>query len=133
MHSLTEFGMVSNLLCKSHLQTVHHKERVMKKSTVSTSQLISNVAANHTELPKKVTKEVLQEFLAIIEQEVVGNHSKVRIDKVGILQVKERAARMGRNPQTGEEIRIPASKKVTFRAAKSLKDAVGVKRASKKK
>jgi len=105
----------------------------MKKSTVSTSQLISNVAANHTELPKKVTKEVLQEFLAIIEQEVVGNHSKVRIDKVGILQVKERAARMGRNPQTGEEIRIPASKKVTFRAAKSLKDAVGVKRASKKK
>jgi DNA-binding protein HU-beta len=80
-----------------------------------------------------VTKEVLQEFLTMIEQEVVGNHSKVRIDKVGILQVKERASRMGRNPQTGEEIRIPASKKVTFRAAKSLKDAVGVKRASKKK
>lgn len=105
----------------------------MKKSTVSTSQLISTVAANHAELPKKVTKEVLQEFLTLIEQEVVGNHSKVRIDKVGILQVKERAARMGRNPQTGEEIRIPASKKVTFRAAKSLKEAVGVKRAAKKK
>jgi DNA-binding protein HU-beta len=105
----------------------------MKNSTVSTSQLISAVAANHTELPKKVTKEVLQEFLSMIEEEVVSNHSKVRIDKVGILQVKERAARMGRNPQTGEEIRIPASKKVTFRAAKSLKDAVGVKRAAKKK
>ena len=99
-----------------------------KKSTVSTSQLISAVAANHKELPKKVTKEVLQEFLAVIENEIISNSSKVRIDKIGIIQVKDRAARMGRNPQTGEEIKIPASKKVTFRAAKSLKEAVGIKK-----
>jgi len=49
-------------------------------------------------------------------------------------QAKERAARKGRNPQTGEEISIPASKKVAFRPAKSLRDAVGAsKKASVKK
>jgi DNA-binding protein HU-beta len=50
---------------------------------------------------------------------------KVRIDKLGILTCKERAARKGRNPQTGEEIKIPASQKISFRVAKSLKEKVG--------
>ncbi len=104
-----------------------------KTSTISTSQLIAAVADKHKELPKKVTKEVLQEFLATIEAEITGNNSKVRIDKLGIIQVKDRAARMGRNPQTGEEIKIPASKKVAFRAAKSLKEAVGIKKAAARK
>lgn len=99
-----------------------------KQSTVSTSQLIATVASKHDELPKKVTKELIQEFLAAIEAEITNNKAKVRIDKVGIIQVKDRAARMGRNPQTGEEIKIPASKKVAFRAAKSLKEAAGIKK-----
>jgi DNA-binding protein HU-beta len=43
---------------------------------------------------------------------------------LGILQVRKRAARMGRNPATGEAIKIKASKKVAFRAAKDLKMAV---------
>jgi DNA-binding protein HU-beta len=43
---------------------------------------------------------------------------------LGILQVRKRAARMGRNPATGEAIKIKASKKVAFRAAKDLKEAV---------
>lgn len=99
-----------------------------KPTTVSTSQLIAAVASKHDELPKKVTKELIVEFLAEIESELVSHQSKIRLDKVGIIQVKERAARKGRNPQTGEEIRIPASKKVAFRAAKSLKEAVGIKK-----
>ena len=92
-------------------------------STISTSQLISEVAGKFTQLPKKVTKEVIIDFLATVESEV-SQGGKLRIDKVGILQVKDRAARMGRNPQTGEEIKIPASKKIAFRPAKSLKEAV---------
>lgn len=94
-------------------------------STVSTSQVISSVANRFTQLPKKFTKEVIGEFLAMIEDEVVSG-AKVRLDKVGILQTKDRAARKGRNPQTGEEIHIPASKKISFRVAKSLKEKVGV-------
>jgi len=49
---------------------------------------------------------------------------RVRIAGLGILQVRKRAVRMGRNPATGEAIQIKASKKVAFRAAKDLKMAV---------
>jgi DNA-binding protein HU-beta len=100
--------------------------------TVSTNQIISAVAAEFSEkLPKKVTKEVLTSFLAAIEEEIVQG-KKARIDKLGVLYAKERAARKGRNPQTGEEIQIPASKKIAFRAAKSLRDAIGVSKKKKK-
>jgi len=48
----------------------------------------------------------------------------IAVAGLGILQVRKRAARMGRNPATGEAIKIKASKKVAFRAAKDLKMAV---------
>jgi len=102
-------------------------------ATVSTSQIIAAVANKFTQLPKKITKEVIAEFLNTVEEEVSGG-SKLRIDKIGILQVKDRAARMGRNPQTGEEIKIPASKKIGFRPAKSLKEQVtGVRKVASTK
>ena len=50
--------------------------------------------------------------------------NKVRITGLGIMQVRHRPARMGRNPATGEPIKIKASKKVAFRVAKDLKEAV---------
>ena len=49
---------------------------------------------------------------------------KVRLTGLGILQVRARAARMGRNPATGEAIKIKASKKIAFRPAKELKESV---------
>jgi DNA-binding protein HU-beta len=50
--------------------------------------------------------------------------SKVRISGIGILQVKKRAARMGRNPATGESIKIKASKKVALSVARDLKQSL---------
>jgi DNA-binding protein HU-beta len=50
--------------------------------------------------------------------------AKIRIGGLGVLQVRKRPARMGRNPATGEAIKIKASKKVAFRAAKELKESV---------
>jgi DNA-binding protein HU-beta len=50
--------------------------------------------------------------------------TKFRLNGIGILQVRKRAARMGRNPAIGEAIKIKASKKVAFRVAKELKEAV---------
>ena len=100
-----------------------------KVSTVSTSALTVEVSTRFDQLPKKLTKEVIAAFLDAIEDHVAAG-KKVRIDKLGILQVKDRASRKGRNPQTGEEIKIPASKKVSFRVASSLKEKVGVKRKS---
>jgi DNA-binding protein HU-beta len=49
---------------------------------------------------------------------------RIRLNGLGILQVRKRAARMGRNPATGEAIKIKASKKVAFRVAKELKTSV---------
>ena len=97
-------------------------------ATISTSTLTAEVAAKFESIPKKMTKEVILAFLTAIEDGVASGNSKVRIDKLGILQVKDRAARKGRNPQTGEEIKIPASKKVAFRVASSLKERVGIKK-----
>ena len=50
--------------------------------------------------------------------------ARVRIGGLGVLQVRKRAARMGRNPATGEPIKIKASKKIAFRPAKELKELV---------
>ena len=50
--------------------------------------------------------------------------ARIRMAGLGVLQVRKRAARMGRNPATGEAIKIKASKKVAFRAAKELKEAI---------
>jgi DNA-binding protein HU-beta len=49
---------------------------------------------------------------------------KIRMTGIGVFQVRKRPARMGRNPATGEAIKIKASKKVAFRPAKELKEAV---------
>ena len=98
-----------------------------KNATISTSALTSEVAGKFDQIPKKITKEVIAAFLETIENHVTTG-KKVRIDKLGILNVKDRAARKGRNPQTGEEIKIPASKKVAFRVSSSLKEKVGVKK-----
>ena len=49
---------------------------------------------------------------------------RIRLNGLGIIQVRKRKARMGRNPATGEAIKIKASKKVAFRAAKDLKEAI---------
>lgn len=85
---------------------------IKKPSTVSTSQIIASVASKHEELPKKVTKELILEFLATIENELVSHQAKVRLDKVGIIQVKDRAARKGRNPQTGKKSKFLLPKKL---------------------
>ena len=98
-----------------------------KQLVVSTKNLIMDVAERFKEVSKKVTREVILDFLHAVENYVVSG-KKVRIDKLGILHLKNRAARKGRNPQTGEEIQIPPSKKVSFRAAGSLKERVGAKK-----
>ncbi|ARQ04599.1 MULTISPECIES: HU family DNA-binding protein [Staphylococcaceae] len=57
-------------------------------------------------------------------QKSLSNGEKVQLIGFGNFEVRERAARKGRNPQTGDEIEIPASKVPAFKAGKALKDAV---------
>jgi len=79
--------------------------------------------AEKTGLTKKDAAAALDATFAAITEAMV-NGDKVNVSGFGIFEVKARAARTGRNPQTKETIQIPASKVPAFKAAKALKDEV---------
>lgn len=82
-----------------------------------------NAVAEKTELSKKdATKAVEAVFETVMDS--LSRGEKVQLIGFGNFEVRQRAARKGRNPQTGEEIQIPASKVPAFRAGKALRDAV---------
>jgi DNA-binding protein HU-beta len=91
-------------------------------TTVTLKQLAAELAESH-EVPKKQAESMLGDMVGLIVKHLKKG-SRLRLVGLGILQVRHRAARMGRNPATGEPIKIKASKKVAFRAAKELKEAV---------
>jgi DNA-binding protein HU-beta len=93
-----------------------------KQTTVTMRNLAAKLSEDH-ELSKKQTEAVLGDLVGLITKHLKKG-DRIRIGGLGILQVRKRAARMGRNPATGEAIQIKASKKVAFRAAKELKEAV---------
>lgn len=93
-----------------------------KASTVTLRQLSAQLADRH-KLTKKQTEEILEGLVGLIRVNLKKG-VRIRIGGLGILRVRNRAARMGRNPKTGEPIQIKASKKVAFRAAKDLKEAI---------
>ena len=93
-----------------------------KTTTVTLKHLGAALAADH-EMAKKQADAILNDLVALVTKHLKKG-DRIRIAGLGILQVRRRAARMGRNPATGEPIKIKASKKVAFRAAKELKEAV---------
>ena len=93
-----------------------------KTETMSTRQLAAALAEKH-ELSNKAANAILEDMIAVITKQLKKG-VRIRLNGLGILQVRKRAARMGRNPATGEAIKIKASKKVAFRASKELKEAV---------
>ncbi|PLR75641.1 DNA-binding protein [Bacillus sp. V3-13] len=91
-------------------------------TSMNKTELI-NAVAEASELSKKdATKAVDAVFDAILD--ALKNGDKVQLIGFGNFEVRERAARKGRNPQTGEEIEISASKVPAFKPGKALKDAV---------
>ncbi|MEB9673930.1 MULTISPECIES: HU family DNA-binding protein [Bacillus cereus group] len=86
------------------------------------TELIKNVA-ELTELSQKDASTATQAVLDTIT-EALMNGEKVQLIGFGTFEVRERAARTGRNPQTGEEMQIAASKVPAFKAGKELKAAV---------
>ncbi len=82
-----------------------------------------NCVAEKAEMTKKDAEKAVNAVLEAIE-EALKRGEKVQLVGFGTFEVRERAARTGRNPQTGEEIQIAACKVPAFRAGKALKDAV---------
>ncbi len=74
-------------------------------------------------LSKKDSEKAVNATLEVIT-ECLADGEKVQLVGFGVYEVKERAARMGRNPKTKEEIQIPASRVPVFKAGKALKDVV---------
>ena len=89
------------------------------------SELIAAVAAKTGET-KKNAEASLDAFVDVITESLIKG-DKVQLVGFGSLEVRKRAARKGRNPQTKEEIKIPASKAPVFKAGKALKDVVNKK------
>ena len=86
------------------------------------TELIAAIA-NKTELTKKDTEKVLKAFTDVVAEELKKGE-KVQLVGFGKFEVSERAAREGRNPQTGETMTIAASKAPKFKAGKALKDII---------
>lgn len=91
-------------------------------TTTTLKQMAVTLAETH-DLPRKKTEEVLGGLVAEVMKRLQAGE-KVRLTGLGILHVKNRAARTGRNPATGAEIQIAESKKLTFTAAKEAKESI---------
>ena len=91
-------------------------------ATVTLKHLSAGLAEKHGMDKKQADTVVADVFKMLVAHLRSGD--RLRLAGLGVLEVKNRPARMGRNPATGAAIQIQASKKIAFRAAKELKDAI---------
>lgn len=86
------------------------------------AELVAAIA-DRTGLSKKDAEAALKAFTDVVAEELKKGE-KIQLVGFGTFEVTERAARTGRNPQSGEEMNIPASKAPKFKAGKALKDLI---------
>lgn len=86
------------------------------------AELVAAIA-ERTELSKKDSEKALKAFIDVVTEELTKGE-KIQLVGFGTFEVSERAAREGRNPQTGETMKIAASKAPKFKAGKALKDVI---------
>jgi len=91
-------------------------------ATVTLKHLSAGLAGRHGMETKQANAVVTDVFETVVAHLKSGD--RVRIGGFGILEVKDRPARMGRNPATGEAVQIAASRKIAFRVAKDLKSTI---------
>lgn len=89
------------------------------------AELVEMMAVR-TGYPKNAAQELLNAFIDTVTETLI-DEGKIQLVGLGSFEVRKRAARKGRNPQTNEELKIPASKAPVFKASKVLKDAVNKK------
>jgi DNA-binding protein HU-beta len=90
--------------------------------TVTASALLQSVA-DHLGMKKTEAKALTEGYLDVVKAYVLKG-AKVKIGDVGMIMIRHRKARMGRNPQTGEPVKIKASKKLAFRQSAVMKAQV---------
>jgi len=97
-------------------------KKAASPATVTLKHLAAEIADGQ-DMSKKQAEIILTDLVTRIARHLKKGE-RIRIVGLGILRVRKRAARMGRNPATGEPVPIKASKKVAFRPAKELAEAV---------
>ena len=96
--------------------------KALTAPTVTLKQLAPALAET-TNLSKQQSEAILNSLVEMVTERLKAG-DKVRLTGLGILQVRDRPARTGRNPATGQPIEIKASKKIAFAASKELKSAI---------
>jgi DNA-binding protein HU-beta len=92
------------------------------QAVITIKHLAEQFGESHS-MPKKQAEAVLEDIVGLLVMHLKAG-DRLRINGLGILEVKDRPARTGRNPATGASIQIAASKKIAFRASKELKAAI---------
>ena len=116
--------MATKLMTKAKTASAPAKKAATPKKgeVVTLKSVFEQIGESHG-LAKKQAHGMAAGFVQALAAHLV-NGDKIRMNGLGILEVKDRPARTGRNPGTGATIEIAASKKVSFRAAKELKEAI---------
>ncbi|AZQ09930.1 DNA-binding protein HU-beta [Shewanella khirikhana] len=98
------------------------RKNYIQGDDMNKSELIEKIASG-ADISKAAAGRALDSFIAAVT-EGLKDGGKISLVGFGTFEVRERAERTGRNPQSGKEIKIPAAKIPAFKAGKALKDAV---------
>lgn len=106
---------------KTKIKNILRRE-LEEEFSMNKAELVAAIAEK-TELSKKDSEKALKAFVDVVTEELTKGE-KIQLVGFGTFEVAERAAREGRNPQTGEVMKIAASKAPKFKAGKALKDII---------
>ncbi len=99
------------------------KNKMIAKTKTAFLKVMKENLAKHVNLTNEQTKKVYDTFIQIMK-DTIAAENKLNLNGIGTFKVSHRKARIGRNPQTGKEIKIKASKTVGFRPTPSFKKAL---------
>ena len=99
---------------------INNENSLQEEFNMNKTELVAAMASK-ADLSKKDAEAALKAFTDVVAEELKKGE-KIQLVGFGTFEVSERAARTGRNPQTGAEMKIPASKAPKFKAGKALKD-----------
>ena len=101
---------------------INNENSLQEEFNMNKTELVAAMA-EQTNLSKKDAEAALKAFIDVVSEELKKGE-KIQLVGFGTFEVSERAERTGRNPQTGKEMVIPASKAPKFKAGKALKDMI---------
>ena len=88
-----------------------------------TAGALMQAVADHTDMSRSEAKRFVEAYVDVVKAHVLKG-VKVKIGDIGMIQIRARKSRMGRNPQTGEPVKIKASKRLAFRQSTVMRDTI---------